>query len=343
MPFRLSLFSVPGSKSRIAVRFGTVLFAMMAIDAITLIALPQQTYRSDLQTVAIYATVRDHEGHLVPNLSRDDFQILDNGRTAAISTFSNEPLPITLVLMLDLSGNMLQDSGGGDRDIGPQMPITEKERRLNVVTPSVVPRYTRVRDAAAHLIDLLQSNDRVRIGTMSNQEVAVSPLLTGDKAVLHRIIGEELWPLGTARVWNGLKAAMDSIANEAGRRIVLVLSSGLDRCPSFNPRVQCVDPQVVSRHAVEGEFMVYAIGLAGRGLHDTLIHIADDTGGGHFLLKEDAQLTSTFEQVVDELHHQYAIGFAPTVRDGKTHTLQVTLTTSRLTAHARKSYVAGSQ
>jgi hypothetical protein len=335
---------MPNPKLRLlAFRFGSALFAAVTTDAICLIAQQPQTLRSEVQTVAIYATVRDRDGHLVPNLTKEGFQVFDNGQSAEISTFSNEPVPITLALMLDLSGNMLQDLGGAGRDNGPDMPITEKERRQNVVTANVSSRYVRVRDAAGAFVDLLQPADRVRIGTMSNQEVAVSPLLTGDKAALHRILREELWPLGTARVWNGLKAAMDSIANEPARRVVLVFSSGLNRCPSFVPAVRCVEPEAVSRQANAGEFMIYAIGLAGRGLHDTLIHLADDTGGGHFVLRDDAQLTSTFEQVVDELHHQYAIGIVPVVRDGKTHTLDVKVARTGLTAHARKAYVAATQ
>jgi hypothetical protein len=327
----------------IAFLFGAALFAAITAHAIGLVAQQPQTLRSEVQTVAIYATVRDRNGHLVPNLTKEGFQVFDNGQPAQISTFSNEPVPITLALMLDLSGNMLQDIGVRGRDVGPDMPMTEKERRQNVVTANVSSRYKRVRDAAGALVDLLQPADRVRIGTMSAQEVAVSPLLTSDKAALHRILREELWPLGTARVWNGLKAAMDSIANEPARRVVLVFSSGLNRCPSFVSAIRCVEPGAVSRQAIAGEFMIYAIGLAGRGLHDTLIHLADDTGGGHFVLSDDAQLTSTFEQVVDELHHQYAIGIVARVPDSKTHTLDVKVTGTGLTAHARKTYVAATQ
>jgi hypothetical protein len=43
---------------------------------------------------------------------------------------------------------------------------------------------------------------------------------------------------------------------------------------------------------------------------------------------------------VDELHHQYLLGFAPQQLDGKTHKLDVRLTTPGLTVRARKSYVA---
>ena len=328
---------------RIAFRFGPALFAAIMAATIPVVAQQPQTFRSEVQTVAVYATVRDHDGHLVPNLTKQDFQIIDDGRPAQISIFSNEFLPITLVLMLDLSGNMLQDGAGSGHDNGPDVITTEQERHLNVVTQNVPSRYLRVRDAAAHLVDLLAPQDRVRIGTLSNQEVALSPLLTSDKAVLHRILREELWPLGTARLWNGLNQAMDSIANEPARKVVLVFSSGLDRCPSFISALRCVEPKTVSRQAVAGEFMIYAIGLTGRGLHDTLTRLAEDTGGGHFVLRDDAELTSVFERVVDELHHQYAIGFVPVVRDGKTHTLELKLAGRGLTARARKRYVASTQ
>src|SRR3954471_5185849 len=57
-------------------------------------------FRTGVQTVAVYATVRDGAGRLVTNLTRDDFQILDNGSPAEIRTFSNEILPFTAVLLL---------------------------------------------------------------------------------------------------------------------------------------------------------------------------------------------------------------------------------------------------
>jgi VWFA-related protein len=327
---------------RIAFRLGAALFAAISADALALSARQTRTFRSEVQAVALYATVRDHDGHLVPNLAQEDFQIIDNGRTAHISTFSNESLPITLALMLDLSGAMLQDLPSGGHDMGPDVITTEQEFRANVVTDNVASRYARVRAAAEHLVDVLQPDDRVRIGTISNQEVAVSPLLTGDKGVLHRILREELWPLGTPNLWRGLKVAMDSIAKEAGRKVVLAFSSGIDRCPVFVPG-RCVEPRTVNQEAVAGEFMVYAIGFPVRGVHDRLIRLSEDTGGGHFVLMDDAALASTFEGVVDELHHQYAIGFVPVVRDGKTHTLAIKIAGRGLTVRARNSYVAAVQ
>jgi VWFA-related protein len=76
---------------------------------------------------------------------------------------------------------------------------------------------------------------------------------------------------------------------------------------------------------------------------DGLPKIAGATGGGYFELTSTNDLASTFSRVADELHHQYAIGFTPTILDGKMHTLEVRLGGPGLTARARKSYLARSE
>jgi hypothetical protein len=68
--------------------------------------------------------------------------------------------------------------------------------------------------------------------------------------------------------------------------------------------------------------------------------LPEETGGGHFELKRNADLPSTFAQVADELHHQYALGFEPSRLDGQMHRLELRLTNPALEARARKSYVA---
>jgi VWFA-related protein len=68
--------------------------------------------------------------------------------------------------------------------------------------------------------------------------------------------------------------------------------------------------------------------------------IAAETGGGYFELTRADDLKSTFARVADELHQQYALGFAPTKLDGKTHDLEVKVKTKGMKARARKSYVA---
>lgn len=123
-------------------------------------------FRTRVQTVMLHATVQEDEGRLVPELPRDAFEVRDEGRPVAITTLSNDPQPITVALLLDMSGSMAGN-------------------------------FLRVRAATRAFIDALQDGDRARIGTFG-VEVALSPWLTGDKTILHRILTEELWP-GEAR------------------------------------------------------------------------------------------------------------------------------------------------
>ena len=66
----------------------------------------QPTFKTGTRTVAIYATVIDAQKRLVPNLAKEDFEILDNEKVQEIQVFINEVQPITVVVMLDTSASM---------------------------------------------------------------------------------------------------------------------------------------------------------------------------------------------------------------------------------------------
>jgi VWFA-related protein len=295
-------------------------------------------FRGGTQTVPVYATVLDGQGRLVPGLTKRDFTILDNGAPVEITTFSNDIMPVALALLLDMSASMAGE-------------------------------HVRVQQAALRFVDALLPEDRVRIGTFGD-EIAMSPWLTSDKDLLRRILREEVWPGGTTPLWSAMRAAMRSLDGVTGRRVLLILSDGIDTgCPTligspapgpvpaipfaFSPKQRsggpfsgiAADPRCSSFSEIEqtaaaGEFMTYAIGMEGPGMVGGLERLPDETGGGHFELKRNAILATTFAQVADELHHQYALGFSPSALDGLTHRLDVRLTNRALVARARRSYVA---
>jgi Ca-activated chloride channel family protein len=283
-------------------------------------------FKISIQTVALYATVKNRDGHLVTSLTKDDFEIFDNGRRVEIVTFSNTVVPSTIALLLDMHWS------------------------TGVVTNHVGEEFTRIRDSAAHFVQTLLPEDRVRIVTIGHG-VTPSPILTSDKTVLRRILGEELWPgWDLTPLWSALHISMDSIAMESGRKVILVLSQSPDGCSSekygeattdfYRSQFCQVDDGDVVKQARAQDFMVYAIGTQSTGLQSALSAVADETGGGHFHIRKDADLTSTFADVADELHHQYTIGFEPATPDGKVHKLETRLKPKGLTAHARRSYLA---
>ena len=277
-------------------------------------------FRSGVQTVSVYATVSDGTGRFATNLTRDDFRVRDNGRPAELTVFSSEVQPITVAVMLDMSGSM-------------------------------TPNFLRVRSSTLHFIDALLPHDRATIGTFGS-EVFVSPLLTGDKSVLKRVLEEELWPGGGTPLWAALDEAMTALSPVTGRRVVLTLTDGQDsggqlRLPTGpNDRPKMIawpgNPSygMVRKRAVEQGFMVYAIGMERGGLDSRMIDLADETGGGHFKLSRAAELDATFAQVADELRRQYLLGFVPAALDGKLHSLEVEVTKPGFRVRARKNYFA---
>jgi len=262
-------------------------------------------FRSGVQTVVLHATVQSDSGRLVPDLAAGDFEVRDEGDLVEISVFSGDPQPITVALLLDMSGSM-------------------------------VGHFLRVREATQFFVDAIQPGDRVRIGTFGD-EVALSPVLTGNKTVLHQIISYELWPGGGTPLWNAICAGMRSLEKEPGRRVVLTLTDGADTGGLPGLKGDRGD----ARKAIEDQgFMVYAIGIEGARLEDDIIELAEQGGGGHFMLEKGADLQATFARVIDELRHQYEIGYVLPKADGKLHDVEVRVKKPGMKVRAKKNYRA---
>ncbi len=290
------------------------------------VAVQQATFRRGVDIVRVSASVQDRDGRLLTSLARDDFELLDNGRPVEIVAFSNDPQPLTLTLMLQMSYSM-------------------------------APQYVRLTAAARHLINALQPPDRIRVGTFTN-EVAVSPLLTSNRTVLDRVLREEMWPYGLGlRPWAAIDAATMSLDAESGRRAVVMLTAmsgpwGEDRnfmptgrMPTEKERARFSSTstsEFVRRRMVERDVALYIVGVAGsdQDLPSNFLRLTEDSGGGHFVLPHNADLAAAFADVAEELRHQYVLGFVPTTLDGREHRLQVRVRRAGATARARQSYFA---
>ena len=283
------------------------------------------------RTVAVYATVTNAQGRLVPDLSRDDFAIDDNGKRQALTLFSNDIQPITVVMLLDRSGSM--------------QPNFDLEER-----------------AAEAFVRAMGPADKARIGSFSTRIQVDPPEFTSDRDALLKILRNELQGEGPTPLWNAVDTGIDKLLLEQGRRVVLVFTDGVDMPLNFSNHNKSLKD--VMKRAEEENVMVYAIGLAGEnGMPSSgdrngrggigpagsaasagaasaapaegrpqmekpdegLPKIAAATGGGYFELTSPRDLASTFARVADELHHQYALGFTPEKLDGKLHDLTVRL------------------
>jgi VWFA-related protein len=317
-----------------------IIVAALVLCSVTLVA-EEPTFRNNVQTVAVYATVMGADGRLLPDLPRDAFSILDNGRPQNLTLFANDVQPITIVMLLDRSGSMR-------------------------------PNFSMEQEAAERFVDAMLPSDKARIGSFSNR-IQVDPRdFTTDQEELHRILRTELQDDGPTPLWNAVNVGISGLLQQKGRRVVLVFTDGMDAppYPSHNNSLK-----EVMKRAEEEDVMVYAIGFnpsdpsvggggwyprtggfggggfggfnvgGGRPLgsdhpDEGLLKIAAVTGGGYFELRSTHDLAATFARVADELHRQYALGFAPDRLDGKMHSLDVRVTGNGRTVRARRSYLA---
>jgi Ca-activated chloride channel family protein len=286
----------------------------------------QPTFRSGARTVAVYATVTGKDGRLVPDLGREAFEVKDSGKVRPITVFSNEVQPISVVLMLDRSGSMRGNFGLVDQ-------------------------------AARQFIQRLRPDDTARLGVFGDRIEIEPEGFTSDHNALLRVLQSDLPVSGPTPLWNALDEAIEAVSSQEGRKVVFVFSDGGDAPQNFSVRNRSF--MDVMRRAQQQDVMVYAVGLQTTSLRGPggggfgsvgslsssrpdpgLAAIADETGGGYFELTRADDLASTFAQVAEELHHQYAIGFEPLALDGKMHKLDVRVSEKGTKVRARQEYYA---
>ena len=270
----------------------------------------QPIFKSSVRTVPIYATVVDGSGRLVPDLERGDFTILDNGKPAELSLFSNQSQPFSAVVMLDTSASM-----------------TANLKLLN-------------RAAEQFLLRLLPV-DRAQVGAF-NDKIQLSGTFTNDRDELIGALND-LYFGNPTRLNDGIAAGLDALKGIEGRRVVLVFTDGEDTASRTGFKT-------VLERARDEEVMVYSIGLESEFFNGMRVvktrpsrdlrKISDETGGGYFELLKTVDLAPTFSRVAQELRSQYLIGFAPVALDGKVHKLDVKVNRPGMIVRARKSYLA---
>jgi Ca-activated chloride channel homolog len=283
----------------------------VALAFVPVVLLAQQpTFKAGTQIVPLYVTVQDTEKRLVPDLVKEDFDVLDNGAPVTLTLFQNEPEPFSVVVMLDTSGSMT-----GSLDL--------------------------LQEAAEQFVIRLMPADKGMVGAFNDKIQFPLSDFTNSRDDLVGALRDVDYGNPT-RLWDAVEASVEQLKRVSGRRVVLVFTDGDDTYSKIGLG-KAMD------EARAAETMVYSIGLQSvyfngqrqvrsspdRGLRK----ISDETGGGYFELKRTDDLGPTFTRVAQELHSQYVLGFAPAT-DGKLHKLEVRVKKTGMAARARKSYLA---
>jgi Ca-activated chloride channel homolog len=325
-----------------------VVVALVAAAVASLGAQEGFRLKSRVELINVTATVSDDSGRFVSGLRQGDFTIYEDNEKQEITHFSAERVPVSLGILVDVSGSMSPEKMEAAR--------------------AAINRFTQ---------QLLEPADELFLMAFSN-----SPDLVQDWTTDRRLISRAMQRADA----NGGTAMYDAIAEAlpiagSGRhekKAILVISDGNDR----NSTITVNELRQAIR---ESEVLVYALGVdatqrqmpqtappsnpfpipipfpipggrrypqifggpygnQGRDERvnaDALRRITDDTGGRTEIVRGFRGLEDATERIADELSKQYSLGYSTTrPKDGRWHAIRVDVRDRKLTVRARRGYVA---
>jgi Ca-activated chloride channel homolog len=238
------------------------------------------TFKVDVKLVSVFVNVTDANGAIVGGLTRDDFNIYEDGRKQEIAVFERQSeLPLNLALAIDTSGSVRKDMS---EEAGAA-------RRF------------------AHA--LLRSQDQMSVFQFATEVRQLTPF-TNNLSQIDRGLGQLRGDWATA-LYDAIVEGSQKLGALHGRKILVVISDGDDTAKNSTY-------QDALEAALRNEVTIYSLidvpieASAGRdiGGEHALITLAEQTGGKHFYV-EQGGLDKAFAQVSDDLRTQYLIGYYP--------------------------------
>ena len=281
------------------------------------------TFKGGIDLVTVSAVVRDRKGKLVKDLTRDDFQVIDNGIVRHIADFRPDRAPVSVAVLVDGSGSM-------------QVAAKIEDARL----------------AAAQLFAWLEpGRDEVAIYSFDTGLYELQPF-TNQKnpATLHASLSS-IAPFGMTSLHDAVAATARAVAlRNNAHRAVIVLTDGVDNGSRLTPGE-------VSGIASSIDVPVYVVAVVSPLDHagaasavrserpvpvGDLADLARWTGGELFVSSGTAHTAVATREIINELRHQYLLAFEPGQAPGW-HPLEVRARKGNLIIRARSGYVAGRQ
>jgi Ca-activated chloride channel family protein len=269
-------------------------------------------FRSAVELTSITATVRDQDGRLVTGLSREAFEIYEDGVRQEITQFTNERVPVSLVVLLDMSDSMYG-------------------RRLDDARTAV----------ATFLTDLVDPGDEFLVVAFNHQPYFLS-WWTRERNRLTAML-EPIRPTGGTAVYDAVMAAIPQFTVRGNQRAALVLiSDGADTASDAALRE-------VRSALLRTDAFVYAIAVdppAKRAINETvnvgaLNEITGGSGGNTELVHQTNEIVEATARIADELNKQYVLGYH-TLKplDGSYRSIRVRVTTPGHRVRSRRGYIA---
>ena len=262
----------------------------------------------DVPVVTLDVVAATQHGDLIPNLKKENFRVLDEGVPQAITNFAPTDAPITMVVLMQFSGNAYGWF-------------------------AAYAKYW-----ADALFPNLQQKDWVALETF-DMKTRIEVDFTQDKDEVRNAIYHLYFPgFSESNVFDALMETTERLKDVKGKKSILLLASGVD---TFSKHT--LDQTM---KALRGsDVPIFCVGLGktwtnyldsrgAMGAHmdylqaeNQLKTFANETGGFAWFPQFDGEIPDIFRSVAAFLRHQYSLSFTPTsgAKDGKFHKVKVEL------------------
>jgi VWFA-related protein len=289
-----------------------------------------QVIKVDVDLVNLLFSVRDKKGGYLPDLAKDDFTLLEDGKQQDIKFFARETdLPLTIGLLVDVSKS--------------QERLIDDERQASY---RFFERVLKPKDMAFLLsfgVDSELLQDYTNSMTLLRSGLAGLRLNAGAFSPTGSPIpGQQR---GTVLYEAVYLAAQEKLRPEVGRKAMVVITDGDD----VGSRIKI---EKAIEEAQRSDAIIYSVlyedprytspmfgGISGEG---PMRKMADETGGRLFRVDRHWTLESIYDEIQRELRSQYAFGYTPTnsARDGSFRKIEIRTKNKDLKVQVRKGYYA---
>jgi len=274
------------------------------------IDLRNNNFRAASELVTTAVTVRDADGRLVTTLKQSDFTVEEDGIPQPITQFTNERVPVSLSLTLDISDSMRGQ------------------------------RMADARGALAHFLDaLLAPEDEAALLGFNHETRMLGPWTTERGGM--RVKLDEIKPTGGTALYDAIDVSLPLFESRMHPRAAIVLvSDGADTASDTTPTA-------LKQKLLRSDVFLYAIGIDSLDARNstrinpfTLNELTSQGGGYTEIVRSAADLGPATERIAEELNHQYMIGYTPSKRgDGKLHTVRVKVNDPTYRVRARRGVI----
>ena len=273
-----------------------------------------QVFRSGVDLASFGVTVVDKKGGLVTDLTRDDFEVREDGQLQTVTLFSRgdaaeSVAPLHLGLLFDTSSSM-EESIGFSRSAAIKFLNTVQE---------------------AQDITLVDFDTEVRVVRYGQHDFP---------RLVERIRKRK--PDGNTALYDALGVYLDGASTEDGRRTLVLYTDGGDTSSSMS----YTEAQTLLRAS---DITLYAVGflahMSQSGQLDQrmkLRTLAELTGGLAFFPTVIKDLDPTYEKIAAEIRGQFTLGYLSTNQklDGAWRKVEIKVNRPGVKVRTRQGYYA---